>query len=231
MQDNQIQEFLTNLDKTHRRLTAEEMEMLYELAFYPDPRIRGDVAALLLDHYEEKSEAVLLRLTYDADPGVRTDAVDSLCIGRREEVLQRLLYLAANDPMYTVRGYAVHSIYDVFVNMLGNSDNTHKMVINVLSPLYREEKDAWVQTCYYCVLYLSGDRTCLQNLLDCLDDDDFHVRNSVLETFGDILDDNNEEAIEDALQYYLPFENDPNLSAKMEELLLRIEEFKEENLW
>ena len=54
MDQNRIQDFLSKLDKSRRRLTAEELEVLYGLAAYPDPLIRSDVAALLVDHYEER---------------------------------------------------------------------------------------------------------------------------------------------------------------------------------
>ena len=149
MDQNRIQDFLSKLDKSRRRLTAEELEVLYGLAAYPDPLIRSDVAALLVDHYEEKSEEILLRLTYDCNHLVRTDAVDSLCIGRKEAVLQRLLTLVEQDPEYTVRGYAVHSTFDVFLNMFGDSDNTLKLIRNVLTPLLAKESNSWVRTCYY----------------------------------------------------------------------------------
>lgn len=224
MNAKQIDEFLSTLDKSRRRLRADELETLYALANHPNPLIRSDVAALLLDHYEEKSEEVLLRLSLDPDAGVRADAADSLCIGRKEPVLKRLLNMAATDPEYMVRGFAVHSAYDVFLNMLGDSDSTHTMIVNILTPLLDQEQAQWVRICFYCVLYLCGKREYLQQLQDCLEDDDYYVRNAVLETFEDILDEENELEIEEAIQYHLPFEESPELSNKMEELLLYIGE-------
>lgn len=231
MDQGKIHEFLYNLDKSRRRLTARELAALYELAFHPDPLVRSDVAALLADHYEEQSEAILLRLTHDGDSLVRTDAADSLCIGRKEPVLQRLLNLAEHDRVKTVRGYAVHSAYDVFINLYGDSDNTLASIRGALGPMLEREEDPWVRVCYYCVLYLAGDRSLMQQLLDSLDSDDYYVRNSVLETFEDILDEENEADIEDTLQYYLPFEENQNLMLKMEDLLALIEENRSDPLF
>jgi HEAT repeat protein len=231
MRQGQILEFLQNLDRSRRRLTAEELTVLYELAKHPHPQVRSEVAALLMDHYEEKSEAILLSLTYDPDSGVRTDAVDSLCIGRKKPVLDRLVCLAGNDPASTVRGFAVHSVYDVLLNSYGDSDNTMQTAQTLLAPLLEKEEDAWVRVCYYCVLYLSGDHSYLPDLLDSLDDEDYYVRSGVLEAFEYIIDEDNENKIEETLQYYLPFEENENLMNKMEDLLSMIEENKDDHIW
>jgi HEAT repeat protein len=222
---------LQNLDRSRRRLTAEELAVLYELEKHPHAQVRSEVAALLMDHYEEKSEAILLGLTYDPNSGVRTDAVDSLCIGRKRPVLERLVYLAGNDSATTVRGFAVHSVYDVLLNCFGDSDNTMFTIQTLLAPLLEKEEDAWVRVCYYCVLYLSGDHSHLQELLDSLDDDDYYVRSGVLEAFEDIIDEENENQIEETLQYYLPFEENENLMNKMEDILAMIEENKDDHIW
>jgi HEAT repeat protein len=231
MRQGQILEFLQSLDKSRRRITAEELAVLYELARHPHPQVRSEVAGLLMDHYEEKSEAILLELTHDPDSGVRTDAADSLCIGRKKAALERLAVLAERDPANTVRGFAVHSIYDVLLNCFGDSDNTMLMVQTILRPLLEKEADAWVRVCFFCVLYLSGDHSHLQELLDSLDNEDFYVRSGVLETFEDIIDEENEQRIEEAIQYYMPFEENENLQNKMEDLLLMIEENKDDHIW
>lgn len=231
MDMTKIEAFLTHLEKTRRRLTARELEQLYTLAFYPDPLIRSDVAALLVDHYEEKSEEVLLRLTYDSDSLVRTDAVDSLCIGRREATLERLIHLIEYDSEYTVRGFAAHSAYDVFVNMFGDSDKTHQVVCGVLEPLLQKERNRWVHVCYFCVLYLSGKYGYLQHLLDCLDSENYYVRSMVLNAFEDILDERSSRSIEEALQNQLSFEENESLVRKIEELLLLIDEDQQNTMW
>lgn len=224
MDISQIREYLRRLEKTRRRLKREELETLYALSIAPDPEVRGDVASLLMDHYEEKSEEVLLRLTYDNEPLVRSNAVDSLRIGRREHTAERLLILAATDSNCGVRGYAVHSLYDVFINTRGDSDATLSRLSALLKPLQLRESDPWVLICYYCILYLCGEQECLKLLLDSLEDSSEHIRSSAVEAFWDILNEDNQAVIEAALQDCLAFESSPELTDRMEELLMAIDE-------
>lgn len=224
-------EFLSALNRSRRRLREDELAVLYDLAQHPSPVIRSDVAALLVDHYEEKSEWVLLGLTDDPHPLVRTDAVDSLSIGRMEITFARLLDLASHDPAYTVRGCAIHSAYDVLINCHGDSDQTLRRIAAMVEPLLQRETDLWVCTCYYCVLYLCGKREYLQLLLACLDDEDIYVRNSVLDTFHDILDERNAAEIEQALEEYLPLESQEMLIDKMTDLLAMLQDAGEDDYW
>lgn len=230
MDTTKIHVFLNSLEKTRRRLNSSELELLYHLSFHPDPFIRSSVAALLVDHYEEKSELILLRLATDKQEIVRSDAAGALCIARSPKAIQQLLELAEHDPSHLVRGFAVHSIYYVFVNVYGDSEKTLITVRNIMRHLLDTETSQWVRICCCSVLCLSGDSEFLPLLCGALDNDDLHVRTIVIETFEEILNEENEAEIEYALKKHVSFEDDEVLADKIEDLLLTICDNREEPL-
>lgn len=219
MKSHSIYHFLAQLAGMRRRLTEEELQALYFLAAHPDALVRGDVASLLADHYEAESERVLLYLTHDTHAQVRVNATDSLSIGREKATEKRLLSLSEFDPEYTVRGHAVQSLYNVYMNRFGDSDDTYRALSDILIPLLTKEMNRWVQVCYFSILSLCGNRSYLQSLIDCLDDEDFQIRSSVLDAFLEILDEDNEDDIKRALQFSLSFEEQVNLAEKMHQIL------------
>lgn len=95
-----------------------ETQKLYVLGHDKDSSIRFDVAEALEIWYTPENENYLLNMTHDKDSLVRVAAVDSLKIGRTLETLSRLEELFT-DSYYMIRGYAVTSHFNVWVNRFG----------------------------------------------------------------------------------------------------------------
>ena len=142
-----------------------QMEVLHGLAFSKNRETRARTAALLGQQYDNKSEEILCRLTYDRDDIVRLEAVDSLSIGRTEGSLQRLERLSKSSDFY-IRYFAVQSHYDVYVNMW-NCDDAAKYLTYIKNQI-EEEESLLVKLALYKIAYLCGECSAFDELVAIL---------------------------------------------------------------
>lgn len=160
--------------------------------------------------YTPENENYLLNMTHDKDSLVRVAAVDSLKIGRTLETLSRLEKLFT-DSYYVIRGYAVTSHFNVWVNCFGynveSMDNYRKKMRR-----YKEsEKIKWVEASYEETAYIAGDQEGLQNLFHKIrtyTGDDYHVYSALVSSIQRLRNIWNaawiNKELENALNYICP---------------------------
>ena len=106
---------IEELDDKYLILNEKEMGFLRKCLQSRKQDVRWTAVKILVGWYSIENESLLYRMTYDKAELVCVHAVDSLCIGRTRGSLNRLRDLM-EDERILVRGYAVLSFFDVWVN-------------------------------------------------------------------------------------------------------------------
>ena len=224
-----IEKYLIDLESSDEEISSSDIDTLCGLAESSDSLVRSRVASLLADHYDERSVDALLKLADDSNRLVRTEAADSLYIAKSQEVFDKLADLAQNDPYYLVRGYAVMSLFYVYINMYGESMSAEQGLLKTLLEYYEKEDDDWVLVSYYKTFYECGDKTFFQNLIDSMTNPEPDIRGITVQAFMDILSSENKQIIKDTVFYYYQNEDDGLVRPKMEELLNYIDKYEWED--
>ena len=109
--------------------------------------VRWTAAEILVGWYTPENERLLYNLTYDKAELVCVEAADALCIGRTRRSLSRLRDLM-EDERILVRGYAVLSLFDVWVNCFSWNERSMKAYLRFAETMESEEKKTWVRLFY-----------------------------------------------------------------------------------
>ena len=142
-----------------------QMKALHGLAFSKNRETRARAAALLGRQYDNRSEEILCRLTYDRDEIVRLEAVDSLSIGKTEASLQRLERLSESSDFY-IRYFAVQSHFDVYVNIWSCDDAAN--YLPRIKKQMEEEESLLVKLALYKIACLCGECGAFDKIVDIL---------------------------------------------------------------
>ena len=154
-----------------------ELKRLYILGKEKDAGIRLDVTEALGIRYTPQNEKYLLNMTYDKDNLVRVGAVEALSVGRKKETLSRLKNLFT-DNNYMIRGYAVNSYFNVWVNRYGYNVENMRKYRKKIHKYKKLEKNKWVQASYEKADYIAGNQEGLNNIIHKIRSytgDDYHV--------------------------------------------------------
>ena len=145
----------------------EERKKIYRYVTDKDENIRYYVAEILGFRCNDDDELILRRMTYDREWLVKVNAIDSLGMGIQERSQQRL-YQLMTCGQRMVRGYAVGSYFDIWVNRYGYTESSMKRYRENIAPLYQREKDPWVRISYEANRYHSGDRDGIKAMKDLI---------------------------------------------------------------
>ncbi|KAF0092089.1 MAG: hypothetical protein FD141_273 [Fusobacteria bacterium] len=126
-----------------------------------DYEVRYRVCELLGLFPSEKSETYLLSLINDPDSLVRVSAIDSLYFSVSSDTIERLKK-STKEKSILVRGYAATTIGDIQNNIGVNSEQT----LSFLYTLFKKEKSEWVKLSIAHSLFLLGDSSYLDYLIE-----------------------------------------------------------------
>lgn len=188
------------LENKETEYTTDELAFLYTLSKSKNLYFRTKAAELLVDHHTNKSEDILYHMTFDREYVVTLNAVDSLCIGKTLKSLQRLDALVSDED-YMIRGYAVMSYCDVYLNMYGQIEEN---VLNKLRSGLSEEANDWTRAIILEMLYLYDSEEYLDNLLSllykCVEKQEYEAVWCIINIFAEIVREDNRANIIKGLQ-------------------------------
>lgn len=131
------------------------------------PNVRRAAARILGMYCCTVHERILRDMTYDKKGRVRVCAAAEMKIGIQEETLDRLMELM-RDRKAMIRGNAVKSFFDVWVNRNGYTKSSMEQYRKKVEDVYKAEEDSWVLAFYERNRYLSGDGEAFKRLKDFL---------------------------------------------------------------
>ena len=216
----QKMKFLDRINDQDGVPTDDELLLIQRLCHDKNTIVRSSVAIALVQRYDPGSEKILLDMTYDKNSLVRIEAVDTLCIGRCTCTLERLKELF-QDPNYMIRGYAVVSYFNVWINCYGYTKESMRDYIKDTESFRNKETNPWVLLSYDRNRFLAGEKEGVENLIHILSltknhDEVFDgnlyfvkIASSAVNTLREIRTIWNEEWInrilKDALEYIPPW--------------------------
>ena len=143
-------------------------------------------AEILVGWYTPENERLLYNLTYDKAELVCVDATDSLCIGRTRRSLSRLRDLM-EDKRSRVRGYAVLSFFQVWVNCFSWNEKSMRAYLRFAETMEAEEKKTWVRLFYEENKILARGKKGFDRLFYMLEhSNDYYVKASAIQTAKDM---------------------------------------------
>ena len=193
---------LETLNEEYLILNEEEMRYVRKGVKSRDWDVRDVVAEILVGWYTPENEQILYNLTFDKEEMVCVDAVDSLCIGRTRRSLNRLRELM-QDKRTLVRGYAVQSFFDVWVNCFSWNHRSMKAYLRFVEEMEKKEKSKWVKTCYDRNRVLAQDRRRLEHLFYILEhgtEVNRYVSSCAVGVIGELRNINNQNYIDGRLE-------------------------------
>lgn len=179
-----------------------DLSILDKLSRDKDDEIRARVAEVLVFTNSIKAENILIRLIKDKDELVRVNACDSLCNSNSVETVDYLKERILKDKSNLVKGYAVLSLADVAININYNTDNLSIFLLDVL----KKEKIIWVKINLYKALYMLGNKTYLNLLLNEINNRYYRNRCIVVNILADLLTSENFLLIKTVLEERLKVE-------------------------
>lgn len=196
MNDKEKFELLDYLEYKSDEECLEENDiiMLSKLSYDEDDYIRANVARILVNLNDEKSEEILMRLAYDNDSLVRTEACDSFCLSKSLTIYEKLKHIARTDRNGMVRGYAISSLGDIAFRIDKQND-----LVKFLESQLVNEKVEFTKINIYTVLYSLGDNDYLDKLLATINTKRYQNRCAVVNNLFEVVDECNKERIHTTL--------------------------------
>lgn len=189
--------------------------ILQELSNDADSIVRSQVAPLLVNFIDEASKKILLRLAQDDDPLVRTEAYDSLAVLPFNDVEIFLKNALQKEEDDLARGYVILSWSDVVLSLQHDlTDN-----ISFLQVQKNKEKSSYCLLCWCYSQYMFGDKLALDELLLFLRNENYHIRCTAISLLYEIVDENNNEQIRNALTKLLVVEDSIAVKKRAERIL------------
>lgn len=181
-----------------KQYNSSDFEKLSSLYNSEDELVRAQVAEILVNYKSEKTLSMLLKLANDKDSMVRTQAYDSLSVFETEEVEAVLFKSIKNEKDNMARSYAILSWTDVSSNL----HNDYKEQLQFVEKEMQEEsKECKISYLYAKCKY--GYTQSLNELISYLDDEDYHIRCSVINILYDIVSLENKYFIQQNIEKLL----------------------------
>lgn len=197
-----------------------DYEFLTEIAQGDDMCLKCDTADLLIDHTTKQAVEILKTLSNDNDATVRACAYDNMWVFEMQDFDEILRNAVAHEKDGTARSYAIFSLYDLYSE---NGCDTAKL-ITFMHKLYRTEKDRRCKLQYLRNFYLSGETDKLSEIIAYLEDDDYTMRITAVNTFSEIRNKENKEVLLSTVKNRLKAENSKAVKASIEEFVNEVEE-------
>ena len=193
---------LNELKEEYLILNKKEMRYVRKGAKSRNWDDRDVVAEILAGWYTAENERLLYNLTFDKHEMVCVDAVDSLCIGRTRRSLNRLRELM-QDRRILVRGYAVRSFFDVWVNCFSWNRRSMKAYLRFVETMEKNEKSLWVKTAYDRNRILAQDGRRLEHLFYILEhggEVNYYVKSAAVSEIRSLRNISNQDDIDSRLK-------------------------------
>ena len=191
---------IEELNDKYLILNEKEMKFLRKCLKSRKQDVRWTAAEILVGWYTPENERLLYNLTYDKAELVCVEAADALCIGRTRRSLSRLRDLM-EDERRRVRGYAVLSFFDVWVNCFSWNERSMKAYLRFAETMESEEKKTWVRLFYEKNKILARGKKGFEKLFYILEHSSNHyVKASAIQTAKDMRTVFNQEEINAGLE-------------------------------
>lgn len=208
-------------------ITKEDFIFLETMSDDEDGDIRCTTAEVLFYFYNQDVERIMLKLLKDSDELVRVSACEALGQSKNMQVAE-ILKKYVSDGYPLIRGYAISSIAKININMdiVGDSE-----IVDFLKESLETECDDWVKVNYYVALYIMGQDTYFQNILDAINNESYQVRCFAINCLVDIADEEKRDLIIDALKKRLEIEKPECIAviSTIERAVKEINELKASN--
>ena len=195
-------------------LSDYDYEFLNEIAHSDDMCLKCDAADLLIDHTTKQAIEILKTLSNDNDATVRASAYDNMWVFEKQDFDVILRKAVANEKDGTARSYAIFSLYDLYSE---NSCDTAEL-IDFMHDLYKTEKDRRCKLQYLRNFYLSGETDKLSEIIGYLEDKDYRMRITVVNTISEMLNKENIEVLLSVVRKRLKTEKSVAVKASLEKL-------------
>jgi len=212
---NEIDENIPNSSE----FSNAELEYLEEFSFHHADDIRSRVAVILASFTEKRGEDILLRLAKDKDSLVRVEACDSLSNSKSFSTFEFLKRIIKEDRNGMVRGYAISSLNELSIKLYKNPE-TVRFLLEVLN----SEAVEFSKINIYKALYNMGEKQYLQYLLKGLNTSVYQNRCATVNLLEEIIDDENEKEIKEALEERIKVEKTKAVSSTIIKVLKQIED-------
>lgn len=201
-------------------LSDYDYEFLTEIAQGDDMCLKCDTADLLIDHTTKQAVEILKMLSNDNDATVRASAYDNMWVFETQDFDGILRNAVANEKDGTARSYAIFSLYDLYSE---NGCDTAGL-IDFMHKLYRTEKDRRCKLQYLRNFYLSGETDKLSEIIAYLEDEDYRMRITAVNTISEIRNKGNNDVLLSALKNRLKAENSEAVKASIKKFVNEVEE-------
>lgn len=187
-----------NYEKAEKRLSdmsekgvLSDYEFLNEIAHSDDMCLKCDAADLLIDHTTKQAIEILKTLSNDNDATVRASAYDNMWVFEKQDFDVILRNAVAHEKDGTARSYAICSLYDLYSENICDTAE----LIDFMHDLYKTEKDRRCKLQYLRNFYLSGETDKLGEIIGYLEDKDYRMRITVVNTISEMLNKENKEVL------------------------------------
>ncbi|MGN0698540.1 MAG: hypothetical protein ACI4JV_07320 [Ruminiclostridium sp.] len=201
-------------------LSDYDYEFLNEIAHGDDMCLKCDTADLLIDHTTKQAVEILKMLSNDNDATVRASAYDNMWVFETQDFDGILRNAVANEKDGTARSYAIFSLYDLYSE---NGCDTAGL-IDFMYKLYRTEKDRRCKLQYLRNFYLSGETDKLSEIIAYLEDEDYRMRITAVNTISEIRNKGNNDVLLSALKNRLKAENSEAVKDSIKKFVNEVEE-------
>lgn len=202
------------------KFTDDDFEILEYLSQDGKEEVRARVAEILVLSDSHEGEKILIKLLTDKDELVRVNACDSLCNSTSLEVINLLKERILKDKSILVKGYAALSIADIVSNTGYDKNELSKFLKDALE----KQKVVWVKINFYKVLYMLGEESYLDKLLNELQNKLYRNRCAVVNVLSEIVSERNLGIIKTALIGRLEKEKTIAVRSSIEKAIQSIDE-------
>ena len=191
---------IEELNDKYLILNEKEMKFLRKCLKSRKQNVRWTAAEILVGWYTPENERILYNLTYDKAELVCVEATDSLCIGRTRRSLSRLRDLM-EDERTLVRGYAVASFFQVWVNCFSWNERSMRAYLRFAETMESEEKKTWVRLFYEENKILARGKKGFEKLFYILEhSSDYYAKEVAIQTAKDMRTVFNQKEINAGLE-------------------------------
>ena len=196
-------------------LSDNDYGFLAEIAQGDDMCLKCNAADLLINHTTKQAVEILKILSRDNDATVRASAYDNMWVFEKQDFDEILRNAVAYEKDGTARSYAICSLYDLY---LENSCDTAELIA-FMHKLYSTEKDRRCKLQYLRNFYLSGETDKLSEIIGYLEDKDYRMRITAVNTFSEMLNKENKEVLLSVAKKRLKAEKSGAVKASLEKFV------------
>lgn len=213
-----------NYEKAEKRLSDmnekdilndNDYEFLDEIGKSDDMCIKCDAADLLINYKTKQAVEILKTLSDDNDATVRASAYDNMWVFEKQDFDEILRKAVSCESDGIARSYAIFSLYDLY---LQNNCDTAEL-IDFMHNLYKTEKDRRCKLQYLRNFYISGETEKLGEIIGYLEDKDYRMRITVVNTISEILNKENKEVLLSVVKKRLKPEKSRAVKASLEKFV------------